>query len=161
MSEGTPERPARAQLPHLIVPWDGSDRPYRGRAGGQPKKLHPILNRGGHAARLAAELDAAQQRARDLQAAVDPEVRANGFPLAVDAWSDEPGYQLALDSLNTRGARLLSVLPATGQAGERAVVWLPYGAVGNFFRRLEEFAGQLQLRHHSVFSPGCSRTTAT
>ncbi len=90
--------------------------------------------------RLSAELEAAQEQARELQAELAPETRADGFTLAVEGWSDEPGYQLALQSLDTRGARLLSVLPATDHSAERAIVWLPYGAVGRFFRRIEEYA---------------------
>ncbi len=140
MPDGTPERRSESQLPHLIVPWSGSDQSYRGRSGGQPTKIHPIADRGSHVSRLSAELEAAQEQARELQAELAPETRAEGFTLAVEGWSDEPGYELALQSLDTRGARLLSVLPATDHSAERAVVWLPYGAVGRFFRRIEEYA---------------------
>ena len=58
----------------------------------------------------------------------------------MEGWSDEPGYSLALQSLDANGARLLSVVPGTEQSAERAVVWLPYGAVERFFARIDEYA---------------------
>src|SRR5712664_4567320 len=93
MPDGTPERNGIGPLPHLIVPWPGSDHSYRGRSGGQAKKLHQISDRSGHGARLSADLETAQEQARELQAEVAREVRAEGFALAVEGWSDEPGYE--------------------------------------------------------------------
>jgi hypothetical protein len=140
MPDGPPERPGESPLPHLIVPWRASDQSYRGRGGGPPKRIHEISNRGVHAARLSGELAAAEEAAREQQAEVTDDVRADGFAIAVEAWSDEPGYALALDSLDAQGATLLSVQPASEQSAERAVVWLPYSAVGRFFRRIEQYA---------------------
>ena len=47
-----------------------------------------------------------------------------------------------MQSLDTNNAKLLSVTPGTDLMPDRAVVWLPYGAVGQFFRKIEEFATQ-------------------
>jgi hypothetical protein len=81
-----------------------------------------------------------------MVADVNPEVAAEGFALSVESWSDEPGYQLALQSLDTSGAKLLSVVPGTEQYAERAVVWLPFGAVQNFFTKIEQFATETTSR---------------
>ena len=140
MAEGPPERPGIPQLPHLVVPWLGQDHSYRGRGGGGLNPVRAIGDRGQHASRLKAELSTAEETARELQADVTEEVRADGFALAVEGWSDEPGYSLALQSLDANGAKLLSVVPGTEQSAERAVVWLPYGAVERFFARIDEFA---------------------
>jgi Subtilase family len=140
MPDGVPERPGEAPLPHLIVPWRASDQSYRGRSGGSPKKVREIANRSGHAARLSSELATAEEAAREQQAEVADDVRPDGFALAVDGWSDEPGYALALASLDAHGAKLLSVQPASGQSAERAVLWLPYAAVQRFFQRIEQYA---------------------
>jgi hypothetical protein len=143
MPDESSGRHDNSQLPHLIVPWAGSDHPYRGRAGGQPAKIRQIANRSGHAARLSAELEAAEVQARDLQADTAAGLQADGFALAVEGWSDEPGYALALQSLDTRGAKLLSVHPPTAESPERAVVWLPFGAVSGFLQRVAQYATEL------------------
>jgi hypothetical protein len=140
MPDGTPERRGEPQLPHLVIPWPGSDQPYRGRGGGQTRRVHGIADRNGHAARLAAELESARQAALERQGEVAEEARSDGFALAVEGWSDEPGYALALESLDAHGARLLSVQPPSEQSAERAVLWLPYAAVQRFFRTIDQYA---------------------
>ena len=140
MPDGTPERRGESQLPHLVIPWPGSDQPYRSRSGGQARRIHGIVDRGGHAARLSGELEAARQTALERQWEVAEEVRSDGFALAVEGWSDEPGYALALESLDAHGAKLLSVQPASDQSVERAVLWLPYAAVRQFFHTIEQYA---------------------
>jgi hypothetical protein len=90
--------------------------------------------------KLKAELAAAQDAAIEQRSNVPDEVRADGFAIAVEAWSDEPGYALALKSLDADGARLLSVVPETDQSPERATVWLPYRAVERFFAKIDGFA---------------------
>ncbi len=62
------------------------------------------------------------------------------------AGPDEPGYKLAVQSLDTSGAKLLSVVPGTDQSPDRAVVWLPFGAVGAFFTKIEQFATETTSR---------------
>ena len=102
--------------------------------------------RQGHAARLSGELESARDAARANLAEVSPDVVADGFALSVESWSDEPGYKLAVQSLDTSGAKLLSVASATDQSPERAVVWLPFGAVGAFFTKIEQFATETTSR---------------
>jgi hypothetical protein len=140
MPDGTPEHRGEPQLPHLVIPWPGSDQPYRGRSGGPPKRIHEIADRSGHAGRLSAELEAARQTALRRQGEVAEEVRSDGFALAVEGWSDEPGYALVLESLDAHGAKLLSVQPASDQSAERAVLWVPYAAVRRFFQTIEQYA---------------------
>jgi hypothetical protein len=142
MTEGSTERPGRAPLPHILVPWRASEQAYRGRSGGAPKPIRQIGDRAGHSRRLSGELEAAQDAARDRLAEVDPEIAANGFALSVESWSDEPDYKLAVQSLDTSGAKLLSVVPGTDSSPDRAVVWLPFSAVPAFFRKIEQFAAE-------------------
>lgn len=73
---------------------------------------------------------------------MSPGIAADGFALSVESWSDEPGHQLALQSLDSSGATLLSVVPGTEEIAERAVVWLPFGKVQNFFTKIEQFGDQ-------------------
>jgi hypothetical protein len=140
MAEGPPERPGSTPLPHLVVPWSASDQAYRGRSGGPGKPPRQIGDRRGHAAQLSGELEAARDTARAQVADVPREIAADGFALSVDSWSDEPGYRLALQRLDSSGARLLSVVPETDQSPERAVIWLPFGDVQKFFTKIEQFA---------------------
>jgi len=139
MPDGTSER-SDSQLPHLIVPWAAADHAFKGRSAPQQSKIRQITDRSGHASRLADQLAAAEEESHELQADTPEELRADGFALAVDGWSDQPGYALALQSLDANGAKLLSVHPGSQTAGERAVLWLPYRAVGRFFARIEQFA---------------------
>ena len=104
MAEGPPERPGRLPLPHIVVPWAASDQSYRGRSGGAPKPVRAIGDRQGHAARLSGELESARDAARAKLTEVSPEVVADGFALSVESWSDEPGYKLAVQSLDGAGA---------------------------------------------------------
>jgi hypothetical protein len=140
MAERPHEGPAAPRLPHLVVPGSGSDLAYHGRAGGAPRKIRSIANRADHARRLANELSAAQEEAQRKQAETEEDVRADGLVLTVEGWSDEPDYELALKSLDTYGASLLSVLPASAELPERAVLWIPYAVISKFFRRIEDFA---------------------
>jgi hypothetical protein len=117
-----------------------------GRGGGAPKPIKAVGDRGSHAARLAGELESARDTARAKLAEVSPDVVADGFALSVESWSDEPGYKLAVQSLDTSGAKLLSVTPGADQSPERAVVWLPFGAVGAFFSKIEQFATETTSR---------------
>ena len=146
MAEGPPERRGRAPLSHLVVPWPASDQAYKGRSGGAAKPIRAIGDRQSHAARLSGELESARDSARAKLAGVSPDVVADGFALSVESWSDEPGYKLAVQSLDTSGAKLLSVMPGTDQWPERAVVWLPFGAVGAFFTKIEQFATETTSR---------------
>ena len=146
MAEGPPERPGRTPLSHLVVPWPASDQAYKGRGGGAAKPIKAIGDRQSHAARLSGELESARDAARAKLAEVSPDVVADGFALSVESWSDEPGYKLAVQSLDTSGAKLLSVTPGTDQSPERAVVWLPFGAVGAFFTKIEQFATETTSR---------------
>ncbi len=146
MAEGPPERPGRTPLPHIVVPWAASDQAYKGRSGGVAKSIKAIGDRQGHAARLSGELESARDAARVKLAQVSPDVVADGFALSVESWPDEPGYKLAVQSLDTSGAKLLSVVPGTDQSPERAVVWLPFGAVGAFFTKIEQFATETTPR---------------
>ena len=114
MAEGPPERPGRTPLSHLVVPWPASDQAYRGRSGGAAKPIRAIGDRQSHAARLSGELESARDAARAKLAEVSPDVVADGFALSVESWSDEPGYKLAVQSLDTSGAKLLSVMPGHG-----------------------------------------------
>jgi hypothetical protein len=146
MSEGSPERPGRASLPHILVPWAASDQAYRGRSGGQTKPPRAIGDRGAHAGRLSGELEIARDTALAQVAEVaeqSPRIAADGFVLSVESWSDGTGDQLALPSLDSSGAKLLSVVPGTEQSAERAVVWLPFDKVQNFFTKIEQFATQI------------------
>ena len=146
MAEGPPERPGRTPLPHIVVPWAASDQAYKGRAGGQSKPPRLISDREEHAARLSDELESARDAARANVAEVSSAIAADGFALSVESWSDEPGYKLALQSLDSSGAKLLSVTPETDSSPERAVVWLPFGAVGNFFTKIEQYATEQTSR---------------
>src|SRR5487761_1514280 len=120
VAEGPPERPGRTPLPHLVVPWAASDQAYKGRSGGAARPIRAIGDRQGHAARLSGELESARDAARANLAEVSPDVVADGFALSVESWSDQPGYKLAVQSLDTSGAKLLSVAPGTDQSPERA-----------------------------------------
>ncbi|WP_149264225.1 S8 family peptidase [Actinomadura sp. K4S16] len=71
------------------------------------------------------------------------EAAPEGFSICVEGWSDEPGYDLALTSLGSNGAKLLTVLPAESGKAERALVWMPFGAEGKFLRKLEGFATEV------------------
>jgi hypothetical protein len=51
-----------------------------------------------------------------------------------------------LQSLDSSGAKLLSVVPGTEQTAERAVVWLPFDKVQNFFTKIEQFATETTFR---------------
>lgn len=146
MAEGPPERPGRAPLPHILVPWAASEQAYRGRGGGAQKPIRQIHDRLGHARKLSRELEAAQDAAEQRLAGVDPEIAADGFALSVESWSDEPGYELAVQRLDTSGAKLLSVVPSAAQTSDRAVVWLPFDVVPAFFRKIEQFATETTLR---------------
>lgn len=142
MTEGPPQGPGRAPLPHILVPWIPAEHGYRGRAGGAPKPIRQISDRRAHAEKLSSELEVARDLALERLGSVSPEVAATGFALSVEAWSDDPGYKLAVESLDTSGAKLLSVVPGTEQSPDRAVVWLPFGAVSAFFRKIEQFAAE-------------------
>lgn len=140
MSEGLPERPGRASLPHILVPWAPSEEAYRGRGRGDKKPIREIGNLQVHARKLTDELEAAQDTAQRRLAQVDPEIAPDGFALSVEAWSDDPIYKLAVQSLDTSGAKVLSVVPGTDQTPDRAVVWFPFTAVPKFFTKIEQFA---------------------
>ena len=99
-----------------------------------------------HAGELSGELEAARDAAQEKVAEVSPEIAANGFALSVEAWSDDPSYKLAVQSLDTSGAKLLSVVPGTDQVPDRAVVWLPFSAVPAFFKKIEQFATETTSR---------------
>lgn len=149
MTEGHPERPSRAPLPHILVPWAASEQAYRGQSGGQTKPPRAIGNRGAHVSRLSGELETARDTALTKVAEVaetSPDIVADGFALSVEGWSDEPTNQLALQRLDSSGAKLLSVVPATARTAERAVVWLPFDRVQNFFTKIEQFATQTTSR---------------
>jgi Subtilase family len=146
MAEGPPERSARAPLPHILVPWAATDQAYRGRAGGAAKPIRQIGDRRAHAGKLSGELEAARDAAQEKVAEVSPEIAANGFALSVEAWSDDPSYKLAVQSLDTSGAKLLSVVAGTDQVPDRAVVWLPFSAVPAFFKKIEQFATETTSR---------------
>jgi Subtilase family len=140
MTERTPEPPGRAELPHILVPWVATEQSYRGRGMGGKNPLRQIGDRRGHADKLKGELETARDVALGRVAAVAPEIAAGGFALSVEGWSDEPGYKLAVQSLDTSGAKLLSVTPETSQSPDRAVVWLPFDAVSKFFTKIDQFA---------------------
>jgi hypothetical protein len=140
VAEGPPERPSRAPLPHILVPWVAAEQAYRGRSGGTAKPIRQLGDRRGHAEKLSGELEAAQDAAREKLADVSPDIVADGFALSVESWPDDLSYKLAVQSLDTSGAKLLSVVPGTDQAPDRAVVWLPFGAVPAFFKKIEQFA---------------------
>ena len=146
MAEGPPERPGHAPLPHILVPWAATEQAYRGRAGGTGKPIRQIDNRGAHAGELSGELEAARDAAQQKVAEMSPEIAADGFALSVEAWSEDPGYKLAVQSLDTSGAKLLSVVPGTDQVPDRAVVWLPFTAVPAFFKKIEQFATETTSR---------------
>ena len=146
MAERPPERPGRAPLPHILVPWAATDQAYRGRSGGAAKPVRQIGDRQGHAGNLTGKLETARDAARERLAGVDPEIAADGFALSVESWSDEPGYKLAVQSLDTSGAKLLSVVTGTEQSPDRAVVWLPFGAVEAFFKKIEQFGSETTPR---------------
>ena len=146
MAEGPPERPGHAPLPHILVPWAATEQAYRGRAGGSGKPIRRIGDRRAHAGELSGELEAARDAAQEKVAEVSPEIAANGFALSVEAWSDDPSYKLAVQSLDTSGATLLSVVPGTDQVPDRAVVWLPFSAVPAFFKKIEQFATETTSR---------------
>jgi hypothetical protein len=145
MTEGTPER-GRAPLPHILVPWAASEQTYRGRGGGGKKPIREIGDREAHARKLIGELEAAQDTAQQRLARVDPEIAPNGFALSVEAWSDDPVYKLAVQSLDTSGAKVLSVTPGTDQTPDRAVVWFPFTAVPKFFTKIEQFSTETTPR---------------
>jgi hypothetical protein len=146
MTDGTPERPGRVPLPHILVPWQAAERAYRGRGGGAPKPIRQIGDRRGHAEKLAGELESARDAARERLSEVDPEIAAGGFALSVESWSDDFSYRLAVPSLDTSGAKLLSVVPGTDSSPDRAVVWLPYHAVPAFFPKIEQYAAETTAR---------------
>lgn len=146
MTEGSPERPGRAPLPHILVPWAASEQAYRGRGGGGKKPIREIGNREAHARKLTGELEAAQDAAQRRLARVDPEIAPDGFALSVEAWSDDPAYKLAVQSLDASGAKVLSVAPGTDQTPDRAVVWFPFSAVPRFFTKIEQFATETARR---------------
>jgi hypothetical protein len=106
MTERTPEPPRRAVLPHILVPWAATEQPYRGRAGGTSNPLRQVGDRRGHADKLKGDLETARNVALGRVAAVDPEIAAEGFALSVEGWSDVPGYRLAVQSLDTSGAKV-------------------------------------------------------
>ena len=120
MAEGPPERPGRAPLPHLVVPWPASDQAYKGRSGGAAKPIRVIGERQSHAARLSGELESARDSARAKLAEVSPDVVADGFALCVEGWSDEPGYKLAVQSLDTSGRSYSASHRARTSGPERA-----------------------------------------
>ncbi|WUH99271.1 S8 family peptidase [Spirillospora sp. NBC_00431] len=128
-------------LPHLVVPRRADDVRYKGRGGGQ-QRIRQIDDREGHARRLTDDLT----DARDLalaQAADSEGPEAEGFTIRVEGWYDEPGYHLALSSLGSGGAELLTVLPAGPHQPERALVWMPFGEEKKFLRKLQQFATEL------------------
>ena len=140
MSEPPSEPFVQRSFLHIVVPGSGQDVSYRGRAGGSQSRVHQISNRGEHAEKLRSEvgesLALALERAEQAPAASRPD----GFTLAIEGWSDEPGYELALLSLDTSGARLLAVIPSDGTRPERALVWMPFGAEAAFLRKLDQYA---------------------
>lgn len=140
MGEGPPERPVGRRHAHLVVPGRGTDLGYRGRAGGRVSKVRSIDDRTGHTTRLKDELSRAHAEAERNAAELPPDVRSDGFTLIVEGWTDEPGYELALKSLDSSGIRLLTVFPDGNGKPERALVWIPYGAEGRFIRKLDQYA---------------------
>ena len=78
--------------------------------------------------------------ARERAGEAPAESRPDGFTLTIEGWSDEPGYELALLSLDTSGARLLAVIASDGTRPERALVWMPFGAEATFLRKLDQYA---------------------
>lgn len=146
MSDGSPERPSRAPLPHILVPWAATEQAYRGRGGGGKKPIREIGDVQAHARKLTDELEAAQDTARQGLMRVDPEIAPDGFALSVEAWSDDPVYKLAVQSLDASGAKLLSVVPGADASPDRAVVWFPFDAVPAFFKKLEKFATETTTR---------------
>lgn len=146
MTDRPPERPGHTPLPHILVPWTASEHTYKGRGGGAPKPIRQIGDRRGHAERLSGELAAARDAAQQKLAEVSPAIAADGFALSVESWPDDLSYKLAVQRLDTSDAKLLSVVPGTDQSPDRAVVWLPFGAVPAFFRKIEQFATETTSR---------------
>ncbi|WP_449062211.1 S8 family peptidase [Planomonospora algeriensis] len=97
-----------------------------------------VGDRGAHAAKLKTDLRLAEAAARTAHAAASEGARGDGFVLTVVCWSTE--YNLALDSLDAHGAKLLSVLPADEDLPERALIWLPFSAVSKFIKLFDKFA---------------------
>ncbi|TNY34720.1 S8 family peptidase [Thermomonospora catenispora] len=128
--------------PHIVVPGRGQDIGYRGRGGGRPSRIRATGDPAAHASRLKDEFTDARERALGLISELPEEIQAEGFPLCVEGWSDEPGYELALSSLDASGLRLLTVLPAEDSRPEQALVWVPENAAGAFLRKLEDFAAE-------------------
>jgi hypothetical protein len=140
MSEPPAEPFARRGLLHIVVPGSGEDVGYRGRAGGSPSRIRQIGDRRGHAAKLRSEVDEALSLAQQRAGQVPAETRPDGFTLVIEGWSDEPGYELALRSLDTAGARLLAVIPPDGTRPERALIWMTFGGERGFLRKLDQYA---------------------
>jgi hypothetical protein len=108
--------------------------------------VREISDRQGHARKLAGELEAARDTAHHRLALVDPEIAPDGFALYVESWSDDPVYKLAVQSLGSSGAKVLSVAPGTEETPDRAVVWFPFTAVPAFFGKIEQFATETTPR---------------
>lgn len=138
---GEPSEPSTRRVrPHIVVPWRGSDLSYQGRASPQSKKKRVLDDPASHVSRLTSEFSDAQELALERIAELPEQVQADGFALCVEGWRDEPGYDLALKSLDASGLRLLTVLPAGDSQPERALVWTPDAAAGTFLTKLERFA---------------------
>ncbi|GAA0376914.1 hypothetical protein Acor_31040 [Acrocarpospora corrugata] len=135
---GEPTPPGRRHLPHLIVPGSGIDAGYKGRQARGGGGLREILDKVGHSAKLTADLEHSDDAARAALAELPENLRGDGFVVTVTCWS--PGHHLALERLDARGAKLLSVQPETEEQPERALVWMPFPAVADFLRLFEQFA---------------------
>lgn len=134
------EPSARRTRPHIIVPRQGRDVGYRGRGGGKAPKIRAIGDPAAHVSRLTREFIQARELALEAAFELPEEIQAEGFTLCVEGWNDEPGYELALSSLDVHGLRLLTVLPAEDSRPQQALVWVPHDAAGVFLRKLEDFA---------------------
>ncbi len=134
------------RFPHVRVPWHGQDVDYRGRGGGPPSRSHSIFDRRAHAEGLKRDLRDAQNQAQDEQRGFPADLRPDGLLLCAEGWIDEPGYELALASLDADGATLLAVMPPDETRPERAVVWMPEDALGKFLRKLDQYATEETTR---------------
>ncbi len=86
--------------------------------------------------RLVGGLERARREAAAVRHEAPEPYRADGFALHIEAAA---GHSLALEALDSSGLILMSVRPPVEQRPEDALVWLPYGQVAAFTRRIQAF----------------------
>lgn len=145
--------PAPRDRPHLLLPGPSRTEAYGARRRKVRRRRPTIEDPETHAKRLLSRFDRAVQQSRAVaDAAVQALAQRQGLLIEVRGF---PGFELALESLDSRrtgGIELRAVQERVSPDGVeivRAVVYVPFGQVGIFRKKIENYlSGEPTLRGH-------------